>query len=390
MWTSEVETLGEISGLSHPNLIQRIAAITRGRQRYLMFLWADGGNLRDFWIGDPKPKVTAGLVKDIIGQLRGMVEALDKLHHYRDQYHYRHGDIKPENILIFLDQNKSRIGTLKISDLGSAKHHSVATRLRPRTGGKAFATMVYQPPEAITNKLSASSRLYDIWSMGCVTLEFMVWLLYGYEELKEFNTRIKGKLEEPSPFFEVEEVEEVEEAEQKGTTTRLVAHIHPAVQACLDRMSRDQECAGKTALGDLLDIVKTKLLVVELPKHTESSNELVENVSVTNTDANSKTHQPFGKHRATASGFVNALDDILKGKNETNERYWFTGQSRDNLHLPRVIPKIVTEDNSTHLFVGWNPQSSLMVDRMKTPSSPDVSASLLGLPGQVQNVSIQP
>lgn len=387
MWTSEVETLDEISGLSHPNLIQRIAAITRGRQRYLMFLWADGGNLRDFWIEDPKPKVTAGLVKDIIGQLRGMAEALDKLHHYRDQYHYRHGDIKPENILIFPDQNKSRIGTFKISDLGSAKHHSVATRLRPRTGGKAFATMVYQPPEAITNKLSASSRLYDIWSIGCVTLEFMVWLLYGYEELKEFNTRIKGKLEEPSPFFVVEEVEE---AEQKGTTTRLVAHIHPAVQACLDHMSRDEECAGKTALGDLLDIVKTKLLVVELPKHTESSRESMENISVTNTDANSKTHQPFGKHRATASGFFNALNDILQGKNATNERYWFTGRSRDNLRLPRGIQKIVTEDNSRHLFVGWNPQSGPVVNRMKTQSSPDVSASLLGLPSQVQNVSIQP
>jgi len=387
VWTSEVETLDEISGLSHPNLIQRIAAIKRGRQRYLMFLWADGGNLRDFWIEHPKPKVTAGLVKDIVGQLRGMAEALYKLHHYRDQYHYRHGDIKPENILIFPDQNKSRIGMFKISDLGSAKHHSVATRLRPRTGGKAFATMVYQPPEAITNKLSASSRLYDIWSMGCVTLEFMVWLLYGYEELKELNTRIKGKLEEPSPFFVIKEVEE---AEQKGIATRLMAHIHPAVQICLDHMSRDEECAGKTALGDLLDIVKTKLLVVELPKHTESSNESVENVSVTNTDANSKTRQPFGSHRATASGFFNALDDILQGKHATNDHYWFTGRSRDNLRLPRGIPNIVTEDNSTHLFVGWNPQSGSAVNRTKTPSSPDVSASLLGLPDQVQNVSTQP
>src|SRR5256885_5266766 len=56
--SSEAKTLNEISDLSHPNLIQRIASITRGRQRYLMFLWADGGNLRDFWVGDPRPKVT--------------------------------------------------------------------------------------------------------------------------------------------------------------------------------------------------------------------------------------------------------------------------------------------------------------------------------------------
>ncbi|EHL03001.1 putative ALK tyrosine kinase receptor [Glarea lozoyensis 74030] len=256
VWNSEVNTLNEISDLKHPHLIQRIAAIIRGNQRFLMFLWADGGNLRDYWEHNPKPNLTADLVKDIIEQIRGMAEALEKLHGYRDQYHYRHGDIKPENILNFPDPKKSRMGTFKISDLGSAKHHSVATRLRERTGGKAYATQAYQPPESVTNQLSSSSRLYDIWSMGCVTLEFMVWVLYGYEELKKFTTSIKGKLDEPCAFFEVEKIE------YQNTPPGLVASIHPAVQACLDRLSADPECAKDTALGDLLEIIKNDLLVV--------------------------------------------------------------------------------------------------------------------------------
>jgi serine/threonine protein kinase len=365
--------LDQISDLSHTHLIQRIAAITRGKQRYLMFLWADGGNLRDFWENHPTPEVTANLVKNIIEELRGMAEALQKLHAYRGQYHYRHGDIKPENILNFPDPQNLRIGTFKISDLGSAQHHNVATRLRERTGGKAFATTVYQPPESITKKLEPTSRVYDIWSMGCVTLEFLVWLLYGYKELKEFTSRIIGIRGEPCSFF-------VTDPEGK------VAHIHPAVQVCLDSLSENPECKGDTALGDLLDIVKTKLLVIELPQHTESS--LAKNVSVTNTDTNIKTHQPFGKHRATAEAFVKALDNILKGKTERKEGYWFTGRSRDNLSLQRVIPQIVTEEEkASHLFPEWKPQAGPMVDRTKAPSSLNKPASHAVGPSQGQNVS---
>lgn len=107
-----------------------------------MFLWADGGNLRDFWKNHPNPEMKPELVKEMIEQIRGMAEAIQKLHDWDNSKHYRHGDIKPENILRFPGRDTSQIGTLKISDLGSAQHHNVATRLRQRTGGKAFSTMI--------------------------------------------------------------------------------------------------------------------------------------------------------------------------------------------------------------------------------------------------------
>lgn len=329
-----------------------------------MFLWADGGNLRDFWKRREKPELTASLVRDVINQIRGMADALHKLHNYKDQYHYRHGDIKPENILHFPHATKdSSIGTFKISDLGSAKHHSVATRLRERTGSKAWATMEYQPPEAMTNQLSKgpgpTSRLYDIWSLGCVALEFMVWLLYGYKKLEDFKAELKsktGKLGELTAFFILKEKEEVS---QSGTTSTYLADIHPAVKACLETLSKDQECAGNTALSDLLDIIKTKLLVVRLPERTDSSLSALQSFSVTNVDGNSETQQP-GHKRASALSLVGALDDILnKGKADIDEHYWHTGQIRDDALLPEVVPIIVPDvrvdsvDKSSHLFVGW-------------------------------------
>jgi serine/threonine protein kinase len=333
VWKKEVATLDELSGLTHDNLIQRIASITRGRQRLLMFLWADGGNLRDFWGNWPVPKITADLVRDIIKQLRGMAHALQALHEWgkkqalqqsqdsSSEYHYRHGDIKPENILCFPDPDGSEIGRLVISDLGSAQHHSVATRLRERTGDKAWATKMYEPPESETKKLDASSRRYDIWSMGCVTMEFMVWLLYGFEELTNFRTSIEGEKGVPASFFMVHDVPL---QGPEGIAFRKVAKIHRVVENRLDLMSHDPRCTSNTALGELLGIIKTKLLVVKIPEYNVSPR-VPDNVIITSPDddPNIQTYQTFGYHRASASEFVNALDFILQQKN-TN--YWLTDQ----------------------------------------------------------------
>jgi len=345
-----------------------------------MFLWAEGGNLRDFWIRTPNPTITASLVKDIFIQLRGMADALQKLHNFKSGKHYRHGDIKPENILVFPRENNSQTGVLKISDLGSAKHHSVATRLRERTAGKAFATMVYQAPEAIIKKSSASSRLYDIWSLGGVVLEFMVWLLYGYEELKKFNESITGTRGEASPFFVESSVG--------------VAQIHHAVLACFEAMStRDKECQGQTALGDLLDIVTTKLLVIELPEHTPSA-ETGNNVHITNTETSLKIRPPFGRRRSSAEELVKALDAILTGKDARNDRYWFTGQSRDNLLLSRLTLKAATGDMNSTLYPGWKPSTALP-DRVKMthlPETPEAQEKLVFPEAHVdpvKNVSTQ-
>jgi serine/threonine protein kinase len=334
-----------------------------------MFLWADGGNLRDFWRKFPTPTLTACLVRDMIGQLRGMADALQSLHGYKEDLHFRHGDIKPENILHFPDQRKSRIGTFKISDLGSSVYHAVVTHLREQTGGKAWATMRYQPPEAKTNPLAASSRLYDIWSMGCVTLEFMIWLLYGNEELQNFSANITGKQDEASSFFEVE-------PDRRSSTSKLVAHIHPTVQACLDHISKDPECEGKTALGDLLEIVRQKLLVVQLPEHSSSIQS--KSISLTSADARHEIHHPFGNQRINATGFVNALDAILKCESETNKHYWSTGKSRENVRrLSSTTPKIAIDyqSSSSHLHPEWRATGSI-VDRTKKSPSLGTSASL--------------
>lgn len=336
-WKTEVEALDNLSGLKHPNIIQRIAAIERGPNRYLMFQWADEGSLRDFWERHPTPSLNPAFVKGVIGQLRGLTDALNELHIYRGPGggSYRHGDLKPENILCFKnDKDETEVGLWKIADMGLAKHHFTDTHLRPETVTK-YGTLIYQPPEVHTDKLKRASgkvmgrsRLYDIWSIGCITLELIVWLLYGYEDLKKFNNSIKGLMDQSSAYY---------------TFNEGIARIHPRVTEFMERISKDPRCRKESALNDLLNIVKDRLLVVPLPEPsatTFSRNESSfegesNNISVTappSTPASlaAARAEPPGPCRGTARDFLKRLDTMIS-KGESDNSYW---SQPDGLNSP--------------------------------------------------------
>jgi len=108
-WEAEARALDDINGLNHRNIIQCIAAIKKGKKRYFMFQWADGGSLGDFWKDNPRPNIEPGFIKEIVMQLRELADALHELH---NQGSYCHGDLKPENILRFKDA--TRVGVLRL------------------------------------------------------------------------------------------------------------------------------------------------------------------------------------------------------------------------------------------------------------------------------------
>lgn len=120
LWQNEIEAHQEFTKLGDCNIIKFIAAIGKDRERYLMLEWADGGNLREFWASNPHLSRT--LVKDTIHQLYGLADALEGIH----GKNYRHGNIKPENILRKKTHVKRPgssgldVGALKIGGMGLA------------------------------------------------------------------------------------------------------------------------------------------------------------------------------------------------------------------------------------------------------------------------------
>lgn len=350
-WENEAGALAAINRLNHDHIVECIAAIRRGNSRYFMFPWADGKNLRDFWNNAPRRPLDARMIQQLVEQLRGIADALDKLHNFEggrfggieedasshahgtnpqiilnnevDDYRdagtaesFRHGDLKPENILRFLDQS-SELGVLKLADMGLAKRHVVATQLRSQGTNTRYSTRRYEAPETVTQE-NARSRLYDVWSMGCITLEFIVWILYGNTELKNLYKQIEGRTQQICQYYKL-----VAKEEPGGT------QVHPVVVRWMNCIQeKDPECADAptSAIKDLLRIIREKLLVVPLPPNRVSGIER----------GRPLVAPPLGQtvtlYRATAAEFRDALDEILSKVDQPG--YMFTGKDRTNVKPP--------------------------------------------------------
>lgn len=318
-----------------------------------MFPWADGDSLRDFWDRTPRQAPSKEVIHQAILQLRGLADALDSLHNfdgghtrhhvnedqtdaqhqdvpemrvhnelnelgdYEDapnQESIRHGDLKPENILRFLDQ-ETKLGELKIADMGLAKRHVVETQDRAHLTSTRYGTIRYEAPETVT-AIQGRSRLYDIWSMGCITLEFIIWILYGNEELNSFYNQVKGAGHQVCQYFEVLE-----------SRTPMRAKVHRVVLLWMDQIQNmDPECSQESAIRDLLSVVRTKLLVIPLPPNrTRSFNPGPGLVPPAE-------GEQITRYRATASEFRDALDGILSKVSRPG--YLLTGKTRDNIKPP--------------------------------------------------------
>ncbi|KAK4222876.1 kinase-like domain-containing protein [Podospora fimiseda] len=131
----------------------------------------DRCDLRDFW----KFKQELNHDRWMLEQALGLAKAVAQLH----AYSLWHGDIKPQNILHFTDHegsaSKDKAGRLVLADFGLGRRHT--TDRRP---GRLAGTMTYRAPDA--QKSGAS----EIWSLGCVFLEFAVWFLEGFQMGDEF------------------------------------------------------------------------------------------------------------------------------------------------------------------------------------------------------------
>lgn len=199
----EIEILNKFSGNKHRHLISLLAAYQRGNDCCLLFHWANC-DLKKMWEeqdpGDPLEKKN---LEWVLEQCQGIANGLRQIHchqttEYRtgrlndgsgDRIFGRHGDIKPDNILLFCGKEKKDPssydrGTLVIADFGLTRFHSDHTRtyFPKRT---IPATPTYRPPECDMDGC-AISRSFDIWSYGCVLLEFITWYLGGWELVRKF------------------------------------------------------------------------------------------------------------------------------------------------------------------------------------------------------------
>lgn len=214
----------------------------------MLFPWADGGNLGEYWKDYQSKSTEFDGLRWMIGQLAGIAGALEVLH----KNNIRHGDMKPANILRFT--SKKGMGLLQIADLGLAAFHEKDENTRLRRLRASFtssheSTIRYEPPEMDRDrsKKDARSRQFDIWSMGCIIFEFLLWAIYGYDILKSFLR--EGPPESGSlPFW------------MKYQNGRY--DVHEDVIRGMEIM--EKELQDNTAYKELLRLVREKLLIVNI------------------------------------------------------------------------------------------------------------------------------
>jgi serine/threonine protein kinase len=89
-----------------------------------------------------------------------------------------HFDLKPANILV---SEIGDSGTWLITDFGQSSFTFTSEQTpRARNDG---GTDAYAPPEIIHNQEKQFSRRYDVWSLGCLALEVVAFVVLGYDGL---------------------------------------------------------------------------------------------------------------------------------------------------------------------------------------------------------------
>jgi serine/threonine protein kinase len=244
----EVGNLKRLREYDSPHLIKPISGYQIGQDRCLMFPWAEGGNLGGYWQDFPLQARNRSHVLWQLRQFVGICSALTELHNRN----VRHGDLKPENILWFDPKNDG--GTLQIADLGLATFHKKEADTRNRPGMPTqtpSGTSRYEPPEMDEKRNSPDprSRQYDIWSLGCIVFELLLWLAYGPSGITIFRNN--------TPYF-------WQKRYQRGQNEYVV---HEYVIAVMETLDHNFESG--TAYKDLLNLVRNRLLVIRYSSNYE-------------------------------------------------------------------------------------------------------------------------
>ncbi|KAM7216462.1 Serine/threonine-protein kinase par-4 [Rhypophila decipiens] len=346
------------------------------RKYYLVFEWADGGNLQDLFKQHPNPTLSKHLIKSVVKQIHGLASALQLTH---EKAMIRHGDLKPGNILRFKksppgssspvsgdggeEDEEDIIGTLKIGDWGLAKYHAVATELRGNATKTVHGTAMYEPPEVDPDLhlgVGDNKRLgrsYDTWSMGCIILEIIIWLIYGYDGVVDFESDVRShKATVSIPCYVVEVV--------KGSDPpRYQAKVRPIVNSWINHLLKEELCGANQALGQLLRIVQQDLLVVDLPRPTpqERNNphdldtDGIPGIRITRTatfrtgDLYSANTTTTTATRATSTQLVGKLRNVMdsQGSNPHSD-WWYQPRARLDdiweMHIDNSFAREVLSD----------------------------------------------
>jgi len=258
---------------NHAHLIKLLATYKFQDRYHMLFPYAQS-NLRQFWAENIPNKDHATNLWSL-RQMYGIASGLGVIHNFqkipstatgngkviKDSCHLsvkdgeekygRHGDLKPENILWFRELGDEPGGVLQIADFGLGRFHSRSSRSKvdPAT---VCTTPAYEAPEISLGQ--HISPAYDIWSLGCVFLEFVCWLIEGPTSVCTFQAGLEenvGSETYGARFFDLEP-----DPETGGKRAVVSAFIRTWIHDL-------REAHTSPLIRRLLDLVQDDMLVID-------------------------------------------------------------------------------------------------------------------------------
>ncbi|KAJ4353060.1 hypothetical protein N0V95_003713 [Ascochyta clinopodiicola] len=284
--TREVSFHRAMADLSHSHLLRCLASFTFSSQYNMIYEKADC-DVERFMEKNSNARQLADLgPDDLAQQLFGLADALSVIHNQgqtdpgdtssllapssdQPKTGYIH-DIKPEKLLMFIYENDDGRKTywFRLSDFSCAKvvetliSGTTKNRRSWQTVNKS-GTPIYRAPEAADK--GKTSRPYDLWSLGCVYLELLVWFLDGYAALNDFRDKrqclVTPDGREDEGFYY---------RPQKGDNFKLRDLVVEKIQSVSER------CNG--SLQHIARVIP-KLLKID-PRHRPTAEQLVKQLKV--------------------------------------------------------------------------------------------------------------
>ncbi|KAI6360869.1 hypothetical protein MCOR25_006604 [Pyricularia grisea] len=269
VFARERTSLERLMASPHANIVCLLGTMERqsphlGNSRYyFIFPWADS-NLHDF-ITTKHPKLSSlsrdvALVRWMARQMLGLAEALKLVHRTEGvgavdtkKTHGRHGDIKPQNILWYRGVGDD-MGTLKLADFGAAEFHSEhSVNVQAEL---AQHSPTHRAPEHDTSAF-VTPRV-DVWSLGAVLLELVVWYMCGYQGWKDF-TRARSEEDDGVNVGRMIQLDKYFNVVRRDGIPRD-AFVKEAVHKQISDLRDHGLCSSYFA--KVLDIIEQKMLII--------------------------------------------------------------------------------------------------------------------------------
>ncbi|CCF38447.1 protein kinase [Colletotrichum higginsianum] len=222
---------------------------------YLLFDWAEG-SLNKFWESNQTLVGDKSHCLWMANQFYEISEALQCVHNDHAQtmryledrdsnkdLYGRHGDIKPGNFLWF--HTNSAPGLIALSDFGLGRLHTQVSRSK-QDPKNIERTATYRCPEFDLPSGQVSPRS-DIFSLGCVMLEYVTWFMMGLHAVEQVFPSARSERDiygfDSDVFFSVRDNNAV---------------LKPSVVSWIRGLQSHPNCSWY--ISDLLDTIETGML----------------------------------------------------------------------------------------------------------------------------------